>query len=140
MSDALIEEFRKLRMEIRALREALQDTRADGAVAISIEDAGRRLGCARTRIFELIRQWQLRVAPRMGRKRMVSVASVELLLENGIDIGPAKKRHRRLSSYEQRVLSARQALDPGYPRRPSEKALAKQSDFVRQSILALRKA
>jgi excisionase family DNA binding protein len=69
----------QLAAEVRALRVELR-ANAHSAVAISVEEAGRRLGCGRTKVFELLKLRKLRSVPKQGRARLVTTASVDALL------------------------------------------------------------
>lgn len=62
---------------------AAQDEESSSGVACTVDEAGRRLGCKRTVVFKLLRQGRLVAAPKLGRKRLVLVSSVDALLEAG---------------------------------------------------------
>jgi excisionase family DNA binding protein len=66
-------------------------------VACTVEEAGRRLGCKRTTVFQRLKAGRLVAAPKLGRQRMVLTASVdELLAAGGVgaarDARPAQSR------------------------------------------------
>lgn len=49
-------------------------------VSVSPEDAGRLIGLGRTKVFELIREGDLRVA-KIGRRTLVPVSELHALIE-----------------------------------------------------------
>ncbi len=66
--------------ELHALRQEIRGIASASDLAISADEAARRLGCGRTRIFELVKQRVLARAKSYGRRTMVIAASVEALL------------------------------------------------------------
>jgi excisionase family DNA binding protein len=85
-------------------------------IACSVDEAGRRLGCKRTMVFKLLKEGRLVAAPKLGRKRMVLVASVDALLEAGGVEGPAPARRaertRRTGRVDGKTLAAEIAKLP----------------------------
>lgn len=80
-------ELRALRADIRALASASD-------LAISADEAARRLGCGRTRVFELLKQRALSRAKSCGRRTMITAASVERLLagHGAKPVSPPRRR------------------------------------------------
>ena len=86
-------------------------------VACTVDEAGRRLGCKRTTVFQLLKAGRLMAAPKVGRQRMVLVASVdELLAAGGLgavrDERPARPRTRKARTTNGKVLAAEIAKLP----------------------------
>jgi hypothetical protein len=85
-------------------------------IACSVDEAGRRLGCKRTMVFKLLKEGRLVAAPKLGRKRMVLVASVVALLEAGGVEAPAPARQtarpRRTGRVDGKTLAAEIAKLP----------------------------
>lgn len=79
----VLAELRALRAEVQVqgqeLLELRQQLRGPPPVSIPVEEAARHLGCARTQVFELLRRGQLRRGKSVGRRTMVTVASLEAL-------------------------------------------------------------
>lgn len=71
-------------------------------VACTVEEAGRRLGCKRTTVFQLLKAGRLMAAPKVGRQRMVLVASVDELLVAG-GVGAARDARRPVQSRSQKA-------------------------------------
>lgn len=68
-------------------------------VAISVQEAQSMLGCGRARIFTLLKSGKLKKARKIGRKTMVSIASIEGLLDVAKPSAtPDKLRHRTKSA------------------------------------------
>ena len=67
--------------ELRDGLQALVQTRAvqPGAAAVTVEQATSLLGCAKTRIFDLLKSGQLRRGKRLGRRTMVRTSSITAL-------------------------------------------------------------
>jgi hypothetical protein len=63
---------------------------------ITIARAAELLHCGRTRVFELIRQGQILVAPKFGRKTTVVTESVL----RAITLGPKRQGRRRKVAVE----------------------------------------
>jgi excisionase family DNA binding protein len=66
--------------EVSELRRVVRRLATAGDSAISAEEAARRLGCGRTRVFELLQRGLLKRAKSFGRRTMLLAASVEALL------------------------------------------------------------
>jgi excisionase family DNA binding protein len=69
----------QLSKAIRALRTEVRGIAASGDVAISVEEAARRLGCGRTTVFELLKEGRLRRAKSLGRRTMLLASAVAKL-------------------------------------------------------------
>lgn len=80
--------------ELRALRTDLRALTSASDLAISADEAARRLGCGRTRVFELLKQRVLSPAKSYGRLTMIVAASVERLLA-GDSTKPVQRPRRR---------------------------------------------
>lgn len=76
--DPVLTELRQLRAVVAELRQAQT---LQGAEAVPVEAAGELLGCKRTQVFALLATGKLVPAPRQGRRRMVTRASVDALLK-----------------------------------------------------------
>lgn len=72
----LRDEVRELRAQVASLTNA-----APNAVAVTVIEAARRLGCGRTQVFALLRRGKLARAPRVGRTVMVLASSVDRFLQ-----------------------------------------------------------
>ena len=98
----LAAEVRQLRAEVAALRTAPQA----GATALTVEAAAQRLGCGRSRVFELLAEGKLQPAAKHGRKRMVTLESVDQLLATGVPpkrVVPKRPAPARIPQARQRV-------------------------------------
>jgi hypothetical protein len=74
------------------------------ASAVTLERASAMLGCKRSQIFMLLEQGRLERAPKVGRSAMITVASIEALLAEGV---PRKGNTRaRSKSGRTRALKA----------------------------------
>lgn len=62
-----------------AYQRSLQWATQPEALAVTVDEAGRMLGCSRSRVFTLIRQRQLK-SSRLGRRTMVTMESIRALL------------------------------------------------------------
>jgi excisionase family DNA binding protein len=69
--------LREIQFDLRKLKSV---TIQPGAVAITLEQAAARLGCSRSRIFEFLKAGRLKRAARVGRKLLLTLASVDELL------------------------------------------------------------
>lgn len=85
---AMREELVAMRQELRALRDRVTTPRAS---SITVTAAANRLGCARTRIFELLASGALTRGKRFGHEATVTVESLEAL-ERPETSTPAPKR------------------------------------------------
>jgi excisionase family DNA binding protein len=89
---------------------------ASEGIACTVDEAGRRLGCKRTMVFKLLKDGRLMAAPKLGRKRMVLVASVDALQEAGGVEGPVSAtrtvRPRRTGRVDGKSLAAEIAKLP----------------------------
>jgi excisionase family DNA binding protein len=63
----LLQEVRELRAQIAQVQSS----------ALTVEQAGEMLGCGRRKVFELLKAKKLQRAPSLGRKTLVTRASVE---------------------------------------------------------------
>jgi excisionase family DNA binding protein len=111
--------------ELRAIRAALAQPKIDadqdpGAPALTVEAAASRLRCSRNQVFELIRRGQLK-ASKPGKRRMVSLASIDALLA-----GREEKRRARATRQAKRRAS-----------KPRPAAGTPAADEVARSILAI---
>jgi excisionase family DNA binding protein len=70
--------LKEIRSDLRRLKSA---TLQPGAVAMTVEQAAERLGCSRRRVFELLAAGKLKRAAKLGRRAMVTVASVDRALQ-----------------------------------------------------------
>jgi excisionase family DNA binding protein len=84
---ALLEEVRH---ELSALKSRAGATDS----AVTVEEARRRLGCGRTRVFALLSEGRLRAVQKAGRRTMISAASVEAFLSDANE-RPTQAVHRR---------------------------------------------
>jgi len=90
--------------ELRALRTDLRALASTSDVAISADEAARRLGCGRTRVFELLKQRALLRAKSCGRRTMIIAASVEWLLAGDAAKPPSPPRRRAATQIETEIL------------------------------------
>lgn len=58
-------------------------------LAVSISDMCASIGCKRSHVYELIRRGEV-VAVKLGRKTVVTVASIEVMLERNAVARPAE--------------------------------------------------
>ena len=66
--------LKEIRSDLRRLKSA---TIQPGAVAITIEQAAARLGCAKTKVFDLLKSGELKRGKKVGKKSMVLLSSVD---------------------------------------------------------------
>lgn len=68
----------ELRAEVHALRAEVRELKADkpSALAVPVSVAAERLGCSRSRVFQLLRMGVLEKAPKLGREIRIYTASV----------------------------------------------------------------
>lgn len=85
--------------------KSLQATRAapPGAAAVTVEQAGSQLGCAKTRIFELLLSGQLRRGKKVGRRTMVRTSSITTFSNVAPKSGPARPQKAHSSRPETRA-------------------------------------
>ena len=104
----VLAELRALRAEVQVLGQELLELRqqlgAPPPVSIPVEEAARRLGCARTQVFKLLCQGQLQRGKSVGRRTMISVASLEAL-----QTGELQAQLRRRTAQPRRVQAHAQA-------------------------------
>ena len=82
--------------ELRALRQEIRNLASASDLAISAEEAARRLGCGRTRVFQLLKNRVLARAKSCGRRTMVLAASVQRILDGyGAKRGPRPPPRRQ---------------------------------------------
>ena len=78
--------LQELRAACRALQDVAQELRGffaqsnPSAAAVTIDEATRLLCCGPTKVYELLKQRALRRAPRVGRKVLVTRASIDAML------------------------------------------------------------
>lgn len=105
----VVAELRALRIEVHAQRQELLELRhqvgAPLPVSIPVEEAARRLGCARTQVFKLLCRGQLQRGKSVGRRTMISVASLEAL-----QAGESQTRSRRRTAQPRRAQVQAQTL------------------------------
>jgi hypothetical protein len=105
----VLAEVRALRAEVQAQRQELQELRhqvgAPPPVSVPVEDAARRLGCARTQVFKLLCRGQLQRGKSVGRRTMISVASLEAL-----QVGDIQPQPRRRTAQPRRAQAQAQEL------------------------------
>ncbi len=68
--------LKEIRSDLRRLKSA---TIQPGAVAITVMQAAARMGCAKTRVFELLKTGELKRGKKVGKCSMVLVSSVDAL-------------------------------------------------------------
>lgn len=66
--------------ELRAINARLERLESNELTAYTVHDAARRLGCGRSKVFELIQTGELQRANGRGRKTLVTSESVDALL------------------------------------------------------------
>lgn len=59
---------------------------------LTVDEAAAVLRCSRDRVFDLINAGEITAAPRTGRKRCVTKASVEAFALSGVKRGPRARR------------------------------------------------
>lgn len=74
MTDAVLALLGEVLAEVRALRA--ERAVGQGDEAITIDEACRRLGCGRSRLFELLAAGVVQRAQRIGKRQMVLASSV----------------------------------------------------------------
>ncbi len=67
----------EIHSELRKLKSV---TIQPGATAITVEQAAARLGCSRSRVFELLKAGKLGRAPGPGRRTLITLSSVDAAL------------------------------------------------------------
>jgi len=89
----VLQEVRDLRREVMAVHADLVElrNRQGSAPALTIHEASKMLNCGRAQVFRLISEKRLDLAPKFGRKRTVTTASVLALIEPP---EPEKKQKR----------------------------------------------
>lgn len=75
---------------IAARLDALERPTAEAPVAVTVAEAAARLGCSRSRVFELLRDGVLARAAQRGRATMVTTDSVDDAL-----VAPPRRGPRR---------------------------------------------
>lgn len=90
---AILQELAEIKREVRALRA---QSATKNVSAVPLERAEAMLGCKRAQIFKLLALGQLERATKMGRSAMITVASIEALLAEGVSrqggIRPCKRK------------------------------------------------
>lgn len=81
----------EIHSELRKLKSV---TIQPGATAITVEQAAARLGCSRSRVFELLKVGRIQRAPGPGRKTLVTIVSIDAALAPAL----SKRRERRSES------------------------------------------
>ena len=107
----VLAELRALRVEVQAQRQEILDLRhqvgVPSPVFIHVEEAARRLGCARTQVFKLLCQGRLRRGKSVGRRTMISVASLEALQAGEVQTQPRRRiAHPRRAEAKAQALAA----------------------------------
>lgn len=95
--DPVIAELRQLRAVVVELQQAQT---LQGAEAVPVEVAGALLGCRRTQVFALLAIGKLTPAPRQGRRRMVTRASVDALLKVNAEATKAPRQRKPAAEAE----------------------------------------
>ena len=99
---ALLEEVRNELSELKS-RAGPTDS------AVTVEEARRRLGCGRTRIFALLGEGKLCAVKKAGRRTMISAASIEAFLDDSVEsptTQPARTRRAGNKSGSGRLSAA----------------------------------
>ncbi|RKH08465.1 DNA-binding protein [Corallococcus sp. CA047B] len=78
---AILHVLTRIENEVRALRA---QSATQNASAVPFEGAMAMLGCKRSQVFKLLDERRLERAPKIGRTIMITVASIEALLAEGI--------------------------------------------------------
>jgi hypothetical protein len=81
--------LKEIHSDLRRLKAA---TIQPGAVSITIQQAAARLGCAKTRVFELLKSGELLRGKRVGKNAMVLVSSIDALTR---EAAPVRRRPAR---------------------------------------------
>ena len=84
-----LREARRAELEQSSTRAARADRVKDRELAISVEEAGRRLGIGRSLAYEMANDGRL-PAIRLGRRLMISVPRLELMLRDEAGQRPDK--------------------------------------------------
>ena len=82
------------------------------ASAVTLERASAMLGCKRSQVFKLLEQGRLERAPKIGRSAMITVASIEALLAEGVP----RKGNTRSRSRSRRTTATK--ATPAAPEAP----------------------
>ncbi len=72
---------------IVAIKELTEEIRSRGradAISVTVKQAGDRLACSESRVYELLKVGALQHAPSFGRGTMILAVSVESLAREGI--------------------------------------------------------
>jgi hypothetical protein len=97
------------------LRRLTSETIQPGSLAITCEQAAARLGCSRSRVFEFLNAGRLKRAPKLGRRTMVTTASVdELLVRPGGEPSVRFQKPRRKASENTNTKASVLALRKKY--------------------------
>ncbi len=83
--------LREIRSDLRRLKSA---TIQPGALAVTTEQAMARLGCSRSRIFELLKEGRLTRAERVGKLTMITLASIDRLIAGIEPTSPGSSKMR----------------------------------------------
>jgi hypothetical protein len=101
---------RQMQVLVEAVRRLERKQSIDpSAAAVSITNAEAILGCSRSRVFQLIRQGKLQRAGSIGRKAMVTRASVEAL--QAMNLPQAKPQRAPKMNLAQELEFLRQQRD-----------------------------
>ena len=99
-------ELRAVRAEVQALRQEMRHlVGAPPPVSIPVEEAARRLGCARTQVFKLLCRGQLQRGRSVGRRTMITTSSLEAL-----QAGDTQPQPRRRTAQPRRAQAQAQEL------------------------------
>lgn len=97
---------------LRAVRALHAQEGTQNASAVPLERAEAMLGCKRAQIFNLLAQGRLERAPKVGRSAMITVASIEALLAEGVP----RKGNTRACNKSRRTRATR--ATPATPEAP----------------------
>ncbi|RUO93606.1 hypothetical protein D7Y11_08665 [Corallococcus sp. AB018] len=97
---------------LRAVRALHAREGTQNALAVTLERASAMLGCKRSQVFKLLEQGRLERAPKVGRSAMITVASIEALLADGVP----RKGNTRSSSRSRRTTATK--VTPSAPVAP----------------------
>ncbi|WP_434300627.1 hypothetical protein [Corallococcus exiguus] len=88
---------------LRAVQALHAKEVTQNASAVTLDRASEMLGCKRSQVFNLLAQGRLERAPKVGRSAMITVASIETLLAEGVP----RKGNTRARSKSRRTTAAK---------------------------------